>query len=71
MTDLKGNNDEELGKEVLYHELYQGHPYETTNLMTCQNLKLPLMTLRNFYRNQLTQNLTIGVTGNLNDKTVR
>ena len=70
VTDLKGNNDEELGKEVLYHKLYQGHPYETTNLGDVSELEeITIDDVRNFYRNQLTQsNLTIGVTGNLSDK---
>ena len=26
-VSLRGNNDEELGKEVLYNEIYAGHPY--------------------------------------------
>ncbi len=69
-TDLKGNNDEELGKEVLYSELYQGHPYETINLGDISELEsVTLDDVKDFYQQQLTQkNLTIGVTGNLSDK---
>ena len=69
-TNLKGNNDEELGKEVLYSKLYYGHVYETTNLGDLSELEsLTLDDVKNFYQSQLTQkNLTIGVTGNLSDK---
>ena len=69
-TDLKGSNDEELGKEVLYNELYQNHPYETYNLGDLSELEgLTLDDVKAFYESQLTQkNLTIGVTGNLSDK---
>jgi zinc protease len=69
-TDLKGNNDEELGKEVLYSKLYHGHPYETTNLGDLSELEsVTLDDVKNFYNTQLTQkNLTIGVTGNLSDE---
>jgi len=69
-TDLKGSNDEELGKEVLYHELYKNHPYETYNLGDISEIEsLTLDDVKAFYRSQLTQkNLTIGVTGNLSDK---
>ncbi len=68
-TNLKGNNDEELGKEVLYSELYEGHPYETYNLGDLSELEsITLEDVKSFYHNQLTQeNLTIGVTGNLSD----
>lgn len=69
-TNLKGNNDEELGKEVLYNELYQGHPYETYNLGDLSELEsLTIDDVKAFYHNQLTQaNLTIGITGDLSDE---
>jgi zinc protease len=69
-TDLKGSNDEELGKEVLYHELYKNHPYETYNLGDLSELEdLTLEDVKAFYQAELTQkNLTIGVTGNLPDE---
>lgn len=69
-TDLKGNNDEELGKEVLYSKLYEGHTYESTNLGDLSELEnLTIDDVKAFYKSQLTQkNLTIGVTGNLSDK---
>jgi zinc protease len=31
-VDLRGNNDEELGNEVLYEQLYAGHPYGHLNM---------------------------------------
>jgi len=69
-TDLKGNNDEELGKEVLYQKLYANHPYESYNLGDLSELEnITLDDVKAFYQSQLTQNnLTIGVTGNLSDK---
>ncbi|MCF6319967.1 MAG: insulinase family protein, partial [Proteobacteria bacterium] len=69
-TDLKGNNDEELGKEVLYSKLYEGHAYETPNLGDLSELEeITLDDVKAFYNTQLTQkNLTIGVTGNLSGK---
>ena len=69
-TNLKGNNDEELGKEVLYSELYKNHPYNSPNLGELSELEaLTIDDVKNFYQTQVTQNnLTIGVTGNLSDK---
>jgi zinc protease len=69
-TDLKGNNDEELGKEVLYAQLYQNHPYGSYNLGDLSELEsITLDDVKAFYKSQLTQkNLTIGVTGHLSDE---
>ena len=69
-TNLKGNNDEELGKEVLYSEIYRNHPYGTLNLGTVSDLqKLTLDDVKDFYRQQFTQGkLTVGLTGNLSDE---
>ncbi len=69
-TNLKGNNDEELGKEVLYHKLYANHPYETYNLGDLSELeKITLDDVKLFYQTQLTQkNLTVGITGNFADE---
>ncbi|VAW38789.1 Peptidase M16-like [hydrothermal vent metagenome] len=69
-TDLKGNNDEELGKEVLYHKLYGNHPYATYNLGDLSELEsITLADVKEFYQTQLTQkHLTIGITGNLSDE---
>ena len=66
-TDLKQNNDEELGKEVLYQKLYPNHPYESLNYGHVSDLEsLTLDDVKQFYAEQLTQaNLNIGITGNL------
>ncbi len=69
-TDLKQNNDEELGKEVLYEKLYPGHSYGSLNLGHVSDLQsITLDDVKAFYREQLTQaNLNIGITGNLSDE---
>ena len=36
---LRGNNDEELGKEVLYQAIYRGTPYEHYNGGTVSSLE--------------------------------
>jgi zinc protease len=62
---LRENNDEELGKEVLYSLLYQGHPYQHHSLGTVTAIEaMSLADLQAFYKAHLTQaNLTIGVAG--------
>jgi len=62
---LRGNNDEELGKEVLYQAIYQGHPYEHYNAGTVSGLnKITLDDLKEFYQTHYTQaNLIIGIAG--------
>lgn len=69
-TDLKQNNDEELGKEVLYQNLYQNHPYGSLNLGHVSDLEsITLDDVKTFYHEQLTQaNLNLGITGNLADE---
>jgi zinc protease len=65
-SDLRGNNDEELAKEVLYQSVYgAAHPYGTLTLGDVSDLeKLTLADVREFYSKQLTQaNLTLGVVG--------
>ncbi|MCF6300584.1 MAG: insulinase family protein [Proteobacteria bacterium] len=66
-TDLKGNNDEELGKEVLYQKLYQNHPYNSLNLGSVADIEnLALEDVKQFYQDQFVQsNLTLGMIGNL------
>ncbi len=63
---LRENNDEELGKEVLYSLLYKGHPYEHLSLGRLGAIEtMTAADLQSFYRAHLTQaNLTIGVAGN-------
>ena len=62
---LRGNNDEELGKEVLYETLYQGTPYGHYNLGTVSSLeKLSLDDVKAFYKSQYAQSqLILGIAG--------
>jgi len=62
---LRGNNDEELGKEVLYETLYQGTPYGHYNLGTVSSLeKLSLDDVKAFYKSQYAQpQLILGIAG--------
>ena len=62
---LKSSNDEELGKEVLYSELYQGHAYENFNSGDLSDLAaLTIEDVKAFYAAQLTQaKLHLGITG--------
>ncbi|BBN82658.1 peptidase M16 [Pseudoalteromonas sp. A25] len=64
-ASLKSSNDEELGKEVLYHKLYQGHPYESYNFGDLSDLEsLTLQDVKAFYSAQFTQaRLNVGITG--------
>ena len=64
---MKQNNDEELGKEVLYQKLYPGHVYESLNLGHVSDLEsITLDDVKSYYTEQLTQsNLNVGITGNL------
>jgi zinc protease len=67
---LKASNDEELGKEMLYAEIYKGHPYGSFNSGAVSDLeKLTLEDVKAFYNQYYTQkNLTLGVTGNVSDE---
>ena len=62
---LRGNNDEELGKEVLYETLYQGTPYGHLNTGIISSLeKITLDDVKAFYKNQYSQSqLIIGIAG--------
>lgn len=65
-TDLRSDNDEELGKEVLYEYIYgEQHPYGHLNAGAVGDLKrITLDDCRAFYRAHYTQdNLTIGLGG--------
>jgi zinc protease len=64
-VSLRGNNDEELGKEVLYNVLYSGHPYGHENMGTVAALqKMTVTDLQAFHRKHYTQaNLIIGLAG--------
>ena len=62
---LRGNNDEELGKEVLLSELYAGTPYGHYSVGTVSSLqKITLDDLKQFYRQHYTQTrLIVGIAG--------
>jgi zinc protease len=64
-SGLKSSNDEELGKEVLYSELYQGHVYENFNSGDLSDLAtITIEDVKAFYSAQLTQaKLHLGLTG--------
>jgi zinc protease len=64
-VSLRGNNDEELGKEVLYNMIYEGHPYGWHNLGTVSSLqKLTMEDLKEFYATHYNRsNLIIGLAG--------
>lgn len=70
-TDLKGNNDEELGKEVLYTSLYgPQHPYGSYNLGSLKDLdSLTIEDVKQFYQQHYSQaNLTLGLAGDFSDE---
>src|SRR5205807_5630844 len=65
-NSLRGGNDEELGKEVLYTMIYPStHPYGHQNMGAVGALeKLTLKDVREFYQNHYAQaNLVIGLAG--------
>jgi zinc protease len=65
-TSLRGGNDEELGKEVLYTMIYPStHPYGHQNRGAVGALeKLTLKDVRDFYASNYTRaNLVIGLAG--------
>ncbi len=69
-NSLKSSNDEELGKEVLYEELYAGHPYGTLNSGHVTDIKkLTLEDVKAFYQSEISQNnLTVAIAGNYSDE---
>jgi zinc protease len=62
---LRGNNDEELGKEVLYQSIYAGTPYGPYSVGTISAIeKITLDDIQSFYRARYTQaNLILGIAG--------
>lgn len=64
-VELRGNNDEELGKEVLYSAIYAGTPYAQPNLGTVAALEATTLDdLRAFYRSNYTrQAVVVGLAG--------
>jgi zinc protease len=65
-NSLRGGNDEELGKEVLYTMIYpESHPYGHQNLGAVSALeKMTIKDVRDFYQANYTRaNLVIGLAG--------
>jgi zinc protease len=70
-TSLRGGNDEELGKEVLYTMIYPNtHVYGHQNMGAISALeKLTIKDVRDFYQANFTQaNLVIGLAGGYPEK---
>ena len=69
VSTLRGNDDEELGKQTLNALLYAGHPYEATEMGTEQGLAaITIDDVRAFHAAHYTQdNLVIGVAGGYPD----
>ena len=70
-TSLRGGNDEELGKEVLYTMIYPStHAYGHENRGAVGALeKMTLKDVRDFYQNNFTQaNLVVGLAGGYPEK---
>jgi zinc protease len=64
-VSLREGNDEELGKEQLYNNIYAGHPYGHHNYGGIGALeRLTLEDVREFYRTHYTQaNMVLGLAG--------
>ena len=65
-SDLIANNDEELGKEVLYELIYSAeHPYGSYNLGTVEDIKkLTLADVQAFYKQYYNQEtVVLGLAG--------
>jgi zinc protease len=68
-NQLRGEDDEELGKVALDALLYQGHPYEHHNAGTIQGLQsITLDDVKAHWKNVFTQDrLVVGMGGNITD----
>lgn len=62
---LRQNNEEELGKEVLYLDIYEGRPYGHLNSGTLAGVeKITLADVKKFYKDHYTRaNLVVGMAG--------
>ena len=65
VSDLRGNNDENLGKQALNYALYEGHPYEHTEMGTENGLEaITIDDIKQYYQTHYSaQCLTIGLAG--------
>jgi len=64
-TNLRGNDDENLGKAVLDWTMYEGHPYRNLDIGTVQGLKAATLDdVKAHYRKHYTQgNVVLGLAG--------
>ena len=72
-TNIVGNNDEELGKELLYATIYGAkHPYGSFNYGDVSDLEaITLDDVKAFYRNNYSvSNVTVGLAGGYPDEFV-
>jgi zinc protease len=62
---LRGSNDEELGKQVLYSFIYQDHPYGTPNDGLVSGVKsITLDDVKRHYKSVITRsNVVVGLAG--------
>jgi zinc protease len=70
-TSLVGNNDEELGKEMLYSEIYgQRHPYGSLNLGHVRDIEsITLDDVKKFYTDFYNiNNITVGLAGGYDEE---
>lgn len=67
---LRGNDDEELGKQALENLLYAGHPYGHTPEGTVEGLKsITLDDVKTYYKKIYTRdNITLGIAGGFTTK---
>ncbi len=72
-VSLRGNNDEELGKEVLYEMIYRDHPYGHLNMGHIDAVEaLTLDDVKEFYKQHFTRaNLVLGMAGDVSDDFVK
>jgi len=70
---LRGNNEEELAKEILQEKIFHGTPYGTLNLGHIQCLeKITIDDVKEFYRVYYTlDHLTLGASGDISEEFVR
>ncbi len=66
---LRNNNDEELGKEVLYEMIYEDHPYGHLNMGHLASVEaLTLEDVKAFYKEHYNRaNLVLGMAGDFSD----
>ncbi len=72
-TSLRYSNDEELGKAVLYNEVYKGTPYGHIAAGTVSSLNsITLQDVKEFYRRYFNRNnFILAVGGGFNDDLVK